>query len=97
MGCCSAVTGKRPIPIGKLFLEGGTSVKVISFTISYLPQHYKRTGAIIDENNHDLEVAFHSAINRENMYNAHIEFVPSVIKVPVADSFVVEKKGMKCT
>lgn len=52
------------------------------------------TGAIIDETNADLEVAFHSAIHRENMYNANIEFVPVVIKVPVADSYVVEKKGI---
>lgn len=50
-------------------------------------------GAIFDEADVDLEVAFHSAIYRENMYNGNVEFVPIVVKAALADSFHLEKKG----
>lgn len=51
-------------------------------------------GAIFDENNYEMEVAFYSAVNRENMYNKNIEFVPKVERAPAFDSFMIEKKGI---
>lgn len=41
-----------------------------------------------------MEVAFYSAVNRENMYNKNIEFVPKVERAPGFDSFMIEKKGL---
>lgn len=40
-----------------------------------------------------MEVAFHSAVHRENMYNKNIELVPIVEHVSSTDSFLIEKKG----
>lgn len=86
--CCSVSCAKKPIPIGEI-VQKTVSISTTNWSVCTPSPK----GAIIDEDNPDLEVAFHAAINRENMYNANIEFVPTVLKVPIADSFVVEKKG----
>lgn len=50
-------------------------------------------GAIFEEDNVNAELAFQSAIFRENMYNKDIELVPKVIKVSNSDTFAIEKQG----
>lgn len=54
-------------------------------------------GAIFDEDNFSAELAFQSAIYRENMYNKDIEFVAKVVKVSTSDTFAIEKQGKKTT
>lgn len=52
-------------------------------------------GAIFDEENVNGELAFQSALFRENMYNKDIEFVPKVIRVSNSDTYAIEKQGKK--
>lgn len=47
------------------------------------------------EDNFDAEIAFRSAIERENMsHNKHIEFVPLVKKVDRMDTYKAEQIGL---
>lgn len=50
-------------------------------------------GAIFDENNFNDELAFQSAIHRENMYNKDIEFVAKIVKLSTSDTYAIEKEG----
>ncbi|XP_037961199.1 glutamate receptor ionotropic, kainate 2 [Teleopsis dalmanni] len=48
-------------------------------------------GAIFSSDNHEAEIAFHTAIERVNIYDRNVELVPIVEYVNADDSFIIEK------
>ncbi len=88
--CGDQVIGKTIAPIGNTF----SNVFLFYATESLCDFFFSISiGAIFEDGNINGELAFQSAIFRENMYNKDIEFVPKVIKVANLDTFVIERQG----
>lgn len=66
---------------------------VIVFLFIQNNQIFFWLGGIFHEDNSDEEIAFRSALLRENMDNTKLEFIPLVRQVDREDSFQAEKVG----
>lgn len=66
---------------------------VIVFLFIQNNQIFFCQGGIFHEDNSDEEIAFRSALLRENMDNTKLEFIPLVRQVDREDSFQAEKVG----